>query len=388
MLQRPFLISFPPYDSNQVQDIVTDILLRKLHILEANNNYAGDEGDGCVVDIDFLEYKRNLGTQCKKILQFVCEHSLPLITLIHNKINVAVSIIEAIWIVLYDGTITEVLGRQINSFEGAMSEILTSNRHSPKRPIMVSSGTALEAPKVWLVKSLTEELLKLNSFNLSNNQRSYLRQKFVEEKTMAKLKNDNSNTGQRIYLNIVPCGVMYHLRIFLNVLGIYHINPTTVPLRMRCLMIACYLATHNPKESDNLKFVGDRAKKRKSSEIASSNNSNPKETFSSINTTGSSSSGASTRTNKVFSLERLMSIYGQVLHICTMQHIDALYGDANIHAMVNSLVEKHLLCRATSWKLSRAMYSSNIPRSLVDSISKSIQFPIGHFVLNNFNQVI
>jgi hypothetical protein len=164
-------------------------------------------------------------------------------------------------------------------------------------------------------------------------------------------------------------------------IDILSINATAIPLRMRCLIIACYLATHNPKESDNLKFVGERSKKRKNGDHAAGS-----EQKDSSGPSHSSSSKASL-TNKCFSLERLMSIYGQVLHISTVQPFDALYGDVNIHAMINSLIEKHLLCRVTP-KLSRAMFSCNVSRSLAESISKSIRFQLNHFVTNHYNQII
>jgi hypothetical protein len=35
------------------------------------------------------------------------------------------------------------------------------------------------------------------------------------------------------------------------------------PIRVRYLIVAAFLAGHNPKESDNLKFVGEQAGKRK-----------------------------------------------------------------------------------------------------------------------------
>ncbi len=143
-------------------------------------------------------------------------------------------------------------------------------------------------------------------------------------------------------------------------------------------MIASYLAAHNPKDSDNLKFIGEGTKKRKSSEMKNGHDSSEI----------SSASGKNVSANKSFSLERLMSIYGQVLKICTSQHLDALYGDVNIHVMIHSLVEIQLLGRCSATKLSRAMFSSNISRSLAENLSKSIHFPLSQFVVQNYAQSI
>jgi hypothetical protein len=43
------------------------------------------------------------------------------------------------------------------------------------------------------------------------------------------------------------------------------------PIRVRYLIIACFLAGHNPKESDGMKFVGEQMGRRKKQRAGTDN---------------------------------------------------------------------------------------------------------------------
>jgi hypothetical protein len=162
-------------------------------------------------------------------------------------------------------------------------------------------------------------------------------------------------------------------------------------IRQRCLIISAYLAAHNSKDSDNLTFVGDKSRKRKTVTSSETAGSNAKESFA-----GSSSSHVVSVTTKApaihryFPLERLLSIYAQVLKLCCAGKDDVrpAFGNIQLHGMIASLEDKHLLIRAPQWRLQRPLYGASISRVLVDSLSTSLKFPLGDFLSVHYKQCI
>ena len=111
------------------------------------------------------------------------------------------------------------------------------------------------------------------------------------------------------------------------------------PPRVKYLIIAAYLAGINPKESDNLKLVADRAGRRKKPRLGADPDQEvapvaPSAPSASSASSASFSSGAGAL-SRFFSLERLMSIYAQVAGIIT-HRVPRNYGDVPIYSMVRS----------------------------------------------------
>lgn len=96
-----------------------------------------------------------------------------------------------------------------------------------------------------------------------------------------------------------------------------------LPLRTRCLLIAAFLAAHNPSASDNLTLLGDTVRQRRRV-------SNREENASKASDDGRGGL-------QLFSVERLLSIYAQLFHRVQGVSIGD-YSDTSTHAMVSSHV--------------------------------------------------
>lgn len=105
--------------------------------------------------------------------------------------------------------------------------------------------------------------------------------------------------------------------------------------RMKYLIIAIFLAGANPKDSDSMKFIGDQSKRRKRvlRDSDDHNNANSRG--------GNSSSQNITARRKLdciqyFTLERLLSIYAQVVGIIIGKSAYD-YGDMSLYANVSNV---------------------------------------------------
>ena len=103
------------------------------------------------------------------------------------------------------------------------------------------------------------------------------------------------------------------------------------PVRVRYLIIAAYLSGVNPKETDNLKFVAGRDERRKKQRIGTDNDPN----FADKGSKAAAAAASALGRKVAFSLERLISIYAQVVTSVT-QHTAHGCGDVAIYATVSS----------------------------------------------------
>lgn len=163
------------------------------------------------------------------------------------------------------------------------------------------------------------------------------------------------------------------------------ISATSVPVTLRCVVIACFLAAHNPKESDNLKFVGEKSRKRK--QPSESTGGNQIETFV-PNAQSNSSSSKGSSPDKYFHLERLLSVYSHVVQICNSSFHEAGFGQPSLQSMISSLCEKRLLTRWSPSHRRKPQFASHIPRDLAEALAASLKFPLRDFLTNSYRQKI
>jgi hypothetical protein len=163
------------------------------------------------------------------------------------------------------------------------------------------------------------------------------------------------------------------------------------PKRLRLLLVAAYLAAHNPITTDNLTILGESVKKRKASQLSSSSQTEERVLDGS----------------KLFSLERLLSIYAQMHHKVTNKCL-AGYADADTQAMVRaaqiislaclmlrspslclmlqiaSLVQGQLLFHAPGpqFRLYSPRYGSRISDALAQQLARSFGFSIQEYMFH------
>lgn len=109
------------------------------------------------------------------------------------------------------------------------------------------------------------------------------------------------------------------------------------PIRTRYLLIAAFLASNNPIESDTMKFIGsknERRKKTRKSDDDDIGGGSSGDACNNNKTTSNSGAGV----NRYFSLERLLSIYAQIAGI--VNHKESIgFGSIQIYATVIILLE-------------------------------------------------
>ena len=143
-----------------------------------------------------------------------------------------------------------------------------------------------------------------------------------------------------------------------------------LPLKLQYLIISAYLAANNPKSSDDLTFLSEKNKKRKWSKISSTEN---------LKENSDERSGINGRT---FSVERLLSIYAQILHINEgISTID--YGSPELQSALETLTLRKFLWKSQNWKPSKPMYGANIRGGVAEEIARSLRFPLDDFLYDS-----
>mmetsp|Transcript_755 Transcript_755/g.1637 ORF Transcript_755/g.1637 Transcript_755/m.1637 type:complete len:191 (-) Transcript_755:996-1568(-) len=145
---------------------------------------------------------------------------------------------------------------------------------------------------------------------------------------------------------------------------------SNMPTRTRYLLLAAFLAGVNPKESDNLKLTGGRDQRRKKQRLGCDGDPDLK--------VGAGAAGL--QGSRWFSLERLTSIYTQIVGIVT--HRPAVgCGDAGMYAALRSLVQKRLLTETES--AGEAVFLSYVSRDAADLVAGSVGFHLPDFLYHN-----
>lgn len=103
------------------------------------------------------------------------------------------------------------------------------------------------------------------------------------------------------------------------------------PIKVKYLIIAAFLAGMNPKESDRMKFIGDKVERRKKQRTGSDNN--PDQLKGNNNSNNNELRNNQQGFIQYFSLERLISIYVQIVSIITHESPKG-YGDVSMYSTV------------------------------------------------------
>jgi hypothetical protein len=164
------------------------------------------------------------------------------------------------------------------------------------------------------------------------------------------------------------------------------------------LILAAFLADNNPKSSDNLKFIGE-SKKRKHKDLSNSEEFNDgdekKKGIKKANGLEIDKNAVSSVNMQLISIERLLSIYAQILYICEKHSntnnnsgassapVTADYGRPQLQILLETLVEKGLLWKPPNWKIIRPFYGSSISKTLADDVGKSLGIDINTFLVNS-----
>ena len=164
-------------------------------------------------------------------------------------------------------------------------------------------------------------------------------------------------------------------------------NCSSIPRRMKFVILAAFLAAHNDKNTDNLKFNVDRSKKRRKSDVVKENNAGNQDNENindpSNKNNPSNSNNSNNSTSLTFSIERLLSIYAQVLLMsdhssaCTSSTSNQIdYGAPDLHSVIETLVLRRLLWKVNGYKLSKSVYGSAVNKALAENIAQSLMFPL------------
>jgi hypothetical protein len=155
------------------------------------------------------------------------------------------------------------------------------------------------------------------------------------------------------------------------------------------LLIAAYLASRNPKESDSIVFaLSKRGRRSKVQAGKTGDEAERKE---------------EARGQRPFSLERLLSIFSQISIIGETSAIgskrkrvtnskearssfdvaaaiDRHFGDAQLFAAINDLESQRYLIRSSSWTLDCPSYFSAIPNDMAMELSVLLSFDLGTYL--------
>jgi len=160
-----------------------------------------------------------------------------------------------------------------------------------------------------------------------------------------------------------------------------------LPLSIKYLIIAVFLASSNSKESDDFIFAMKQKGRRKKEKA------------------GTDTSVSDNSASRSFTLDRLVSIFAQI--VCRggisslgggdraalalgrsaglpepswlADQVEAYYGDARLFAAISDLEAQHLLVRGPGWALERPIYVSAVPLKLANELSRGLSFDLAAF---------
>ena len=160
-----------------------------------------------------------------------------------------------------------------------------------------------------------------------------------------------------------------------------------LPLSIKYLIIAVFLASSNSKESDDFIFAMKQKGRRKKEKA------------------GTDTSVSDNSASRSFTLDRLVSIFAQI--VCRggisslggggraalalgrsaglpepswlADQVEAYYGDARLFAAISDLEAQHLLVRGPGWTLERPIYVSAVPLKLANELSRGLSFDLSAF---------
>lgn len=366
LMQRCIQIHFTSYNETQARQILAKNFQQRLEHIDRLQDDTNDEEKDVGLEADKKLIKHEMSEQFASVI----EHSLPQIYVFSHNLRDIFCIMLSIWHVWYKESACHMYESLIDKRKNSFVQTLRSTRTSPASSRLVSpvSSTSLQKPPITMIRGILELLLQRNILNVSVQDLTSIRKSLnLDETNAATAKGDQ--------------------RKKVAAKDSFTVNTNMIPHRLKYLIVACFLASHNPKGSDNLTFIGEKSKKRKAQE---STGANAKESLeaSMTNTQGASQSNKAQSSNRYFSLERLLSIYAQVLRLSVQEAEDACYGSASLQALIMTLVNRKLMSLSPHWKASKPLYGSNISRSLADEIARSIHFPLNDFLVQHYKLAI
>ena len=161
------------------------------------------------------------------------------------------------------------------------------------------------------------------------------------------------------------------------------INPATLisasgcqvlPSSWKYLILASYLASNNPKETDDYVFAMKKKGKRRKEKPGTHANNKDKPC------------------SNAFTLERLLSIFSQISIVGQMsvkakldpvqiaKQVEREYGDAQLFAAINGLENMRYLVRSSGWTIDKPIYSSHINAVMATEISITMNFDLSAYM--------
>ena len=160
-----------------------------------------------------------------------------------------------------------------------------------------------------------------------------------------------------------------------------------LPLSVKYLIIAVFLASNNAKENDDYIFAMKQKGRRKKEKV------------------GTDSSTTDASASRSFTLDRLLSIFAQIVCLggisslgggeraalalgrtaglpepsWVADQIEAYYGDARLFTAINDLEAQHYLVRGPGWSLEKPVYVSAVPLKLASDIARGLSFDLDAF---------
>lgn len=165
-------------------------------------------------------------------------------------------------------------------------------------------------------------------------------------------------------------------------------------LSVKYLILAAFLASTNPKESDDHTFgINNKRGKRKRARAG-------------IDEENEGQKKLRASTSRAFSLDRLMGIFTQIINIGgikvlgsgiraanvlgrssklsdpTTQNMEIIshYGDADIFGCIDRLVSQQLLVQANGWSLDEPQYLCTVSLAMAEELAKSLAFHLYDFI--------
>ena len=154
-----------------------------------------------------------------------------------------------------------------------------------------------------------------------------------------------------------------------------------LPSSWKYLVLASFLASNNPKDTDDFVFAMKKKGKRKKERTGA------KRKAAEMENTGP----------QAFTFERLLSIFSQISiagHAAgskflqrnqwepmqVAKAVESKYGDAQLFAAVNDLEAQRFLTRASGWTLERPLYVSAVQEGMAREVSASINFDLNAYL--------
>jgi hypothetical protein len=160
-----------------------------------------------------------------------------------------------------------------------------------------------------------------------------------------------------------------------------------LPKSCKYLIIAAYLASRNPKESDSFVFAMVKKGRRKKTQAGKVDQETQIEA----------------KAPRPFNLERLFSIFSQISIIGetnaigrkrrrlltgdeaknsfdVAETVEQQFGDAQLFAAVNDLEQQRYLVRSSGWSLDNPMYFCCVPGEVANELAALLNFNIGAYL--------